>query len=230
MPLGNEHVRQLKPLHPRLQSVAMLQRRVQALETQNDGLRRSLDRLSDAVLITGADERIRYANSAAQLLLGEGDALIDRRGRLEARMREENDQLRKRLSALSATPRTRDDGQTVCTRYLKISRLGNAPSLHVAIVRLSDSSSPNSESGCMIWVGQPEPRLPAPEALTAWYRLTPSEARVALALLEGRSLKEMGGEFGISVTTARTHLGAVFAKTDTARQAELTALLARQVP
>ncbi len=43
----------------------------------------------------------------------------------------------------------------------------------------------------------------------------------------GRSLAEAAGTMGISIATARHYLKAIFAKTETARQSELVALLAK---
>lgn len=62
-------------------------------------------------------------------------------------------------------------------------------------------------------------------AISARYRLTQAEVRLAEQLRTGRSLATVATSLGISYETARTHLRAVFAKTGTHRQAELVALL-----
>jgi DNA-binding CsgD family transcriptional regulator len=62
------------------------------------------------------------------------------------------------------------------------------------------------------------------------YGLTPSETRLALALLEGQSLRAAAAATAISYQTARSQLKQIFAKTGTRRQAELVrALLAASV-
>jgi DNA-binding CsgD family transcriptional regulator len=61
--------------------------------------------------------------------------------------------------------------------------------------------------------------------LRSHYKLTPAEVRLAVALAEGRSLKEAAGGLGIRITTARAHLRQVFAKTGTSRQAALVRLV-----
>lgn len=57
--------------------------------------------------------------------------------------------------------------------------------------------------------------------------LSNSEARVALALINGASLVQVAEQIGVSHETARTHLKNVFAKSNTNRQSELVVLLNR---
>lgn len=62
-------------------------------------------------------------------------------------------------------------------------------------------------------------------ALCLSFGLTPSEARVALAITQGATTSEIAVKFGISRTTVSFHLRNIFQKTRTKRQAELVALL-----
>jgi DNA-binding CsgD family transcriptional regulator len=57
--------------------------------------------------------------------------------------------------------------------------------------------------------------------------LSNSEARIALALINGASLVQAAQCIGVSHETARSHLKNVFAKTNTNRQSELVVLLNR---
>ncbi len=65
------------------------------------------------------------------------------------------------------------------------------------------------------------------ELLREWFRLTPAEVRLALAIADGAGLRTAADRLGIRMSTARAHLKSVFLKTETHRQAELVALLAR---
>ena len=65
------------------------------------------------------------------------------------------------------------------------------------------------------------PLLDEAAVLGSDWHLTPTEARVALALAEGRSPTEVGIELDITVATVRVHLKHLYAKTDTANQREL---------
>ena len=58
------------------------------------------------------------------------------------------------------------------------------------------------------------------------YGLTPSELRVALALLEGKTPGAIAAGQGVSLATVRTHLSRLYDKTDTGGQASLVLALA----
>lgn len=74
----------------------------------------------------------------------------------------------------------------------------------------------------------PDDRPRPPEAiLQSCFGLTASEARLASHVSSGETLEAAADRLAISYETARKHLKAVFAKTDTHRQADLIALLAR---
>jgi DNA-binding CsgD family transcriptional regulator len=64
-------------------------------------------------------------------------------------------------------------------------------------------------------------RAPSAGLLRALFDLTTGEARVALALADGRTIGEAAQELGISRETARTHLRSIFAKTGVSRQSGL---------
>lgn len=67
------------------------------------------------------------------------------------------------------------------------------------------------------------------QALVSHFGLTQSEARVAVALTEGKQPAQIADEFNISRTTVTYHMRNIFGKTGTGRQAELVALLLRSV-
>jgi DNA-binding CsgD family transcriptional regulator/PAS domain-containing protein len=69
--------------------------------------------------------------------------------------------------------------------------------------------------------------VPSEAMLQQAFNLTPAEARLAAQIAAGRSLPEIARADGTSHETLRSQLKAVFAKTGTARQAELAVLLAK---
>jgi DNA-binding CsgD family transcriptional regulator len=58
------------------------------------------------------------------------------------------------------------------------------------------------------------------------FRLTPAELRVMLAVVELGGVPDTARNLNIAESTVKTHLGRIFAKTDTKRQAELVKLIA----
>jgi DNA-binding CsgD family transcriptional regulator len=67
--------------------------------------------------------------------------------------------------------------------------------------------------------------LPEAARLRAEFGLTKAEARLALRLAEGSSLASAAQAFDVKLTTIRSQLQQVFAKTGTSRQTELVAVL-----
>lgn len=66
-----------------------------------------------------------------------------------------------------------------------------------------------------------------PTTLEAMFGLTPAEVRLAMLLTSGSTPSEAAQEQGISVATVRSQLSSIFIKTQTRRQGELIALVAR---
>ncbi len=63
------------------------------------------------------------------------------------------------------------------------------------------------------------------ELLQGLFDLTPAEARLARALMQGLTLAEAARQFGILEATTRSQLKAVFAKTGQCRQSDLIRML-----
>ena len=55
--------------------------------------------------------------------------------------------------------------------------------------------------------------------------MTPAEAALAVEICTGNGLQAAANRRGVSLATARTHLGRVFQKTGVGRQAELVRLI-----
>jgi DNA-binding CsgD family transcriptional regulator len=68
--------------------------------------------------------------------------------------------------------------------------------------------------------------LSSPEVIAAAYRLTLTELRVLLAIVEIGGVPEVAEVLGIGATTVKTHLGRIYKKTGSSRQADLVKLVA----
>ena len=62
------------------------------------------------------------------------------------------------------------------------------------------------------------------------FKLTPTELRVLLAIIEVGGIPEVATAFGVADTTVRTHVNRLFEKTGATRQADLVKLVAWQPP
>jgi len=68
------------------------------------------------------------------------------------------------------------------------------------------------------------------ELLRCHFGLTPAEARLALHLAAGETLRSAEAKLSIRYETARTHLKSIFQKTGTCRQAELVVAIVTAIP
>lgn len=65
------------------------------------------------------------------------------------------------------------------------------------------------------------------DRLAQWFGLTPTEARVVDALVDGQTPQDYAARNGVSINAVRFHLKHIFAKTETASQAQLVARIAQ---
>jgi len=68
------------------------------------------------------------------------------------------------------------------------------------------------------------------ELLRCHFGLTPAEARLALHLAAGETLRSADAKLRMTYETARTHLKSIFQKTGTCRQAELVVVIVTAIP
>lgn len=105
-------------------------------------------------------------------------------------------------------------------------RLGD---LFVRFVPLSEEASASAGTpGRLVAIFVVDPTLfddPDPWHIKALFGLTDTEAQFACAIATGEGLKTSAKKFGISESTARTHLHRIFEKTGTKRQAQLVRLV-----
>ncbi len=167
-----------------------------------------LDALACAALVIDRGGRVLHRNAAGDAELERGSLLQERRGRVVSPVSSVA-----RLIAGLAEPgaaRGRDvevDDPPAGLRQVTLVRLpgqGGEDGPHLLVVRT------------------PAAELKTPLGTAAQlFRLTHAETQVLAVLLEGRSLDEASELLGVSRTTVKSHLDAIFAKSGVRRQADL---------
>lgn len=85
-----------------------------------------------------------------------------------------------------------------------------------------------SKASVLVLIDDPDRRCAtAPQTLMRAFDLTPAQARVALAIGEGCSIKSCAERLGVGTETVRTAVQKIFAKMGVSRQSELVGVLAR---
>lgn len=205
----------LDALRPHLARAATLSGRLQ-LE-QSRAAVAALDLVGTAAAMIDLAGRVLIANARFQDAIGK--LFLDQRQRLRL-----TDAASDRLLS-TAIDRLLHERQG---SSIPIRSAGEAPAvLHIVPVR-GDARDLFARSAGFVLLADPADRsLPDADLLRALFDLTPAEARVARSIAEGPGVKGVARESGLSVETVRSHLKAVFQKTGTRRQSELSALLAR---
>jgi DNA-binding CsgD family transcriptional regulator len=186
-----------------------------------------LDGLSVGLFLIDANGRIMHANAAGSDLLEAGDLLRSAGGRLVAGDAQVEQSLRETTAAAAngdedpgsasiAVPlRARDD-----ERYV-------AHMLPLTGGGVRGRAGEAYAAAAALFVRKAELQYPSPpEVIGKTYDLTPAELRVLLGIVEIGGVPEVAAAFGIADTTVKTHLGRLYAKTGTGRQADLVKLVA----
>jgi DNA-binding CsgD family transcriptional regulator len=152
-----------------------------------------------------------------------GDGLVLEGERLNATNREADRRLQ-RLVAAELKLR-KDPGPPQSIAVQRDSRLP----LIVRPHRLDHAAdqTPNPASLLLLVIDPEQWPAPPKEILMQTFELTRAEADVAIGIVSGRTLAEVAGDRDIKIGTVRAHLKAVFSKTGTHSQADLTGALTR---
>jgi DNA-binding CsgD family transcriptional regulator len=173
---------------------------------------------ASAFALIGLDAagQVVYANAQAELLLRGADCLLARNGGIGAVFGDDELRLHRGV---------REVRETGCGQSLV---LAGQRSGHQSLVL---NIAPVPGSGVLI-TARPRLQPPAlsPNALFQAFGLTPAESAAALALCEGKTPEEHAQALGLSMSTVRTQLRAVFEKTQTRRQSETVGLLMGMPP
>lgn len=168
---------------------------------------------------------LQRCNAAGERLLARRAGLAVHQGRLTARPAP----AARQLGALIADACGEDAERRLGGR-LTLRVAGRLTPLCVSVAPLRSASLAvfTQRRAILVSVNDPEDRR-GPDAvdLQSLFGLTPAEARVALSLLSGSTLRETADRLGVSYHTARHQLQTVLDKTGARRQADLLALLIR---
>jgi DNA-binding CsgD family transcriptional regulator len=222
-PFTREHARSLASVGPYLSKIVSLAQKFAAFDLTSK--LSALERVSSAAIVIDATGRARQMNAPAQDLLSRDFNLTQ--GRPAARDAASNRRLQQLVSLAlhaernSAQPFApivvdRDDTPWLLVEAMPVTAFG------------SDLFSPGRV--ILLLTDLKAPLRPEATQLGAAFGLTAAEAKLAAKLASGVGIDETAASLGVSRETARSQLKAVFAKTNTRRQAELAGLLARFRP
>jgi DNA-binding CsgD family transcriptional regulator len=186
----------------------------------------TLDGLGAGMFLVDARGRIVHANARGHAMLAEGSLLRSAGGRLAAKDVNAEQTLHEVfLAAGSGDAKVGNKGIAV----LLAAREGGRWVAHVLPLtsgaRRRAGTAYAAVAAVFVHTAALEMRSPL-ESIARHYRLTPSELRVLVAVVEIGGVRETAEALGLGEPTVKTHLNHLFTKTGTSRQADLVKLVA----
>jgi DNA-binding CsgD family transcriptional regulator len=212
---------------PHLDRALRIRHRLASVSMAQHGAVHALERLDTAVIIADAQCRVLHMNGVASTFLGTESDIRVHCGRLTFSDRRLDAELQRRVMEAA---RTAAGAPSEPAAALLIERDGRLP-FTILVAPLPATAHPygTATPAVMVFIKDPERLEPVQKTLCELFGLTPTEAAIAAALVNGQDMARIASSFRIGIGTARSHLKAVLTKTGTHRQAELVALVTRSV-
>ncbi|MBP9664169.1 MAG: hypothetical protein KBD94_06070 [Pyrinomonadaceae bacterium] len=218
-----EDVAAIRVLLPHLERAFQFYADLQDAGVKDCVMSAAFDRVSTRVIIANAALDMVFCNNGARETLDGRDGLeVDGNGRLRTHLRADGLLLCERIKSITG------DGHGDADEVVMVTRPSGRRPLAVLVAPV-DSGTFHSFSDqrlAMLFVSDPEQSAQAvDDVLVRMYGLTRAEARFAALLAEVSDVKTVCDLLGVRITTGRTHLSRIFAKTGANRQAALIKLI-----
>jgi DNA-binding CsgD family transcriptional regulator len=224
--VDDEMRRRMTLIIPHVRRALLIGKTLKLKQAESSCFADVLDGLSAGMILVDATGRIVHTNVAGDAILEDADFLRATGGKLVASDPSVNTALRDILIAA-------EEGDiAVGARGAALPLLAHGGERYVAHV-LPLTSGARRDAGlaynavAALFVRKANLQVfSPPDVIGKMYRLTPTELRVLLAIIEVGGVPEVAAALGVAVTTVKTHLGRLFEKTGVARQADLVKLVA----
>ena len=211
---------QARRVQPHLIRSFALTQHMAALGGLSEDLATALERSGSPMLLLNGERRIVHLNGLAERMIAKGDVLRAEGGRLTAVDPSGTGLLEQAVVRAGARDWTQRNSGAI-----RLERPGNVLPLLITVAPLRLEAASVFVSGAAVLVSITDPADPGSARAAGRFDLSRAEQRLAAALVDGLSLKQMSDSFGVSINTTRTQLAHVFQKTGTHTQAELVRLL-----
>ena len=216
----DEQVRLVRIVAPHLARAARIMQLVAGSRAEQLGYHGAFDQLGHGVLVLDAQSRLQHANTLADTMLVQGNLLRNTGGSIALANPADEQQFR-RLFASCVTQTLGAGGR------LKVTVDGRPLSILVTPLRGAITGFTFPYGKVLVIITDPDRHQDRRgQSLQRRFGLTPAETAMAIEIAKGDGRAAAAARRGISLSTARTQLSAIFAKTGTSRQAELTRLIA----
>jgi DNA-binding CsgD family transcriptional regulator len=181
----------------------------------------AFDLLQAGVILVDHDCKIIHANRAARAMLEKGSPIRSVHGELKTPLLRTTAALKKAVALVAepaiarmriGVPVWQSDGHPAYIQVL---------SLMTGDTHSCPALCASAAVFVTVWDGAAGPPV---EAVAAVFDLTAGEIRIAERLLTGRTPAEIAEDLALAMSTVRSHLANIFAKTGTSRQGDFVRL------
>lgn len=187
----------------------------------SNGILWGLNQFGRPAMLLDSRAKVLEVNERAERLLGNGVRIVE--GRLTATSRDADPALQKLLNSAKGVLHRQVPGPVALPRTSQLPLIA-----HVApIVRSAVENFFRRAKAIVMFVDPGQERAPPATVLMSAFGLTPAECRIALGIARGEQPRRTAELNGITFETARVHIKAIFAKTQTHSQVQLAVLINR---
>jgi len=186
-----------------------------------------LDAVPLGIILVNSQGRVLQTNRSAQQILALADGLsADNSGALRAAAPRDTDRLREVIVEVAGAP---PGGASQPVGVLKLDRPTLQGSWLIAVIpiharRRADTVSEIAAIFVTETAGADPTGIP-PQSIERLFTLTPAEAKLLVALVDGMGLDEIAAHFEVSKNTLRNQLNQIFRKTGASKQSELVRMV-----
>jgi DNA-binding CsgD family transcriptional regulator len=224
--VNGETRRRMRLVVPHVRRAVLIGRVMEFKGTEVAALADTLDGLAAGVFLVDAERRVMHANAAGFALIAAGNIIHVADGRLSLHDMEFMQTLQDILAAGIGAD-TSIGGRAIARAL--VARDGTRYAAHIlplaSGLRRRAGANYKAVAALFIHPATLETAPPATVIARTW-KLTPTELRVLLAIVDVGGVPDVAKALGIAETTVKTHLGHLYAKTGTHRQVDLVKLVA----
>jgi DNA-binding CsgD family transcriptional regulator len=216
----------MRQIVPHIRRALLIGRAIEVKTAEAATFADTLDGLAAGMFLVDDSGRIVHANVSGHAMAAEGSALRSHGGRLAPT----NVEAAQALSEIFTAAAGGD--AAVGTRGIALpfaGRDGKCYTAHVLPLTSGERrrAGVNHAAVAAVFLREATVEAPSlPETIARHFRLTPTELRVLLAIVQVGGVPETAEALGIAEATVRTHLHRLFGKTRTSRQVDLVKLIA----
>jgi DNA-binding CsgD family transcriptional regulator/PAS domain-containing protein len=209
-------------LSPHLRRAALIGDLLDQTRVESQFYQATLNSLAIAVVLTDALGRVQFANSTAEAKFAQLGPIF----RVNGMLRVQNPSSQSALLAALARASKSDQSLGAGGIGIPISAFGEPAAVaHVLPLAQGTARAAFKPATVAVFVSTTiSASPPANDVLMALFDLTPSEARVAVAVISGASKKDILIQHQVSENTLKTHLSRIYKKTGAQNLAGLVQL------